>query len=208
MFLPNPNLEIGSWNFFEVRKDVFQKMHYVSHCPLAKADGEAVQRQHAELKYLSHQVNKFWRQLSDQERQCMMNMLGIGLSGAGALGMGISAATALGTAVVEECLLTAVTGGMSLLFSGALAGISYLQYEELKKKLAAKATTVESLRVARERYAVSLKAHCPPRYYGRTAFDPQVTSLVHNLQLIFNDFTVTDLWQQDDDNLNWYGAPA
>ena len=31
---------------------------------------------------------------------------------------------------------SAVTGGLSLVFTGALAGLSYMQWEELKKKLA------------------------------------------------------------------------
>ena len=208
MFLPNPNLKIGSWNYFEVRMDAFKTMHYVSHCPVGDLDGKLIEKHYQELKFQANQVNKFWRQLSDQERHCMMTMLGIGLSGAGAATMGLGAATAIGTAIAEECLLSAVTGGLSLVVSGGLATISYLQWEELKKKLAAKKVTVEALRIARERYADLLHDHCPFQYKSKVAYDPQVTSLVHRLKLIFDDFEVNDLWQMDDSNLTWYGAPA
>ena len=50
MFLPNPNLKVGSWNFFEVKMDHFKTMHYVSHCPLSTSDGEDTDRQLSDLK--------------------------------------------------------------------------------------------------------------------------------------------------------------
>ena len=205
MFLPNPNLEIGSWNYFEVRKDVFQKMHYVSHCPLAKADGEAVQRQHSQLKYLSHQVTKFWRQLTDQERACVMREIGIVLTGVGAASAAASGVAAL---IAEEAFLGALTGGISLVVAGGLAGLSYLQYEELKKQLSAKMDTTNALRRARDKYAEMLHDHVPFQYKGKVAFDPEVTSLVTQLQQIFENFKINDLWEMDDDNLTWYGAAA
>ena len=119
MFLPNPNLKIGSWNYFEVRMDAFKTMHYVSHCPVSEADAGALEKYYQELKFQANQVNKFWRQLSDQERHCMMTMLGIGLSGAGVATMGLGAATAIGTAIAGECVLSAVTGGLGFIFTGA-----------------------------------------------------------------------------------------
>ena len=77
MFLPNPNLKIGSWNCFEVRMNAFKTMHYVSHCPVSEADAKSLEKYYQELKFQANQVNKFWRQLSDQERHCMMTMLGM-----------------------------------------------------------------------------------------------------------------------------------
>ena len=205
MFLPNPNLKIGSWNYFEVRMDAFANYHYVSHCPLSVAEGEEMERRQAELKYLAAQVNKFWRDLDNQERACMMRELGIGLTAAGSVSAAVSGVAAL---FAEEAIFGAMTCGLSLAISGALAGLSYLQYEELKKSLAAKMVTTNALRRARDKYADLLHDLCPFQYRGKHAFDPQVSGLVLRMKLIFENFDAKDLWELNDDNLTWYGAPA
>jgi len=208
MFLPNPNLKVGSWNFFEVKMDNFKNMYYVSHCPLSIEDGKTMDTDMAILKQQSHEVNQFWRKLEDHERACLMRELGIALTSVGAVGATISGVTAIGAAIAAECALTAITGGVSLLIAGGLAGLSYCQYEELKKSLALKMQTVELFNKKRERFANSLQQHVPTEYQSLQVFDPQVDSLITRMKLIFEDFDFTDLFTENEADLNWYGAPA
>jgi len=208
MFLPNPNLKVGSWNFFEVTMDHFKNMYYVSHCPLSIADGIDMDSQMADLKKQAHEVNQFWRKLEDAERACLMRELGIALTSVGAVGATISGVTAIGAAIASECVLTACTGGISLLIAGGLASISYLQYEELKKALASKMQTVDLFNKKRERFAKSLTLHVPDEYSSLEIFDPQVESIVTRMRLIFEDFDFTCLFFENESDLNWYGAPA
>ena len=208
MFLPNPNLQIGSWNFFEVSMDRYKNMSYVSHCPLVTKDGESVSQTITELKLASHEVSQFWTKLEAKERACIMRELGICLTGVGSASAAIGGATAIATAVAEECLFSALTGGLSLVISGGLAGLSWLQYEELKKALDDKMKTVSVFRSKRARLATLLDIHCPAQYKHLPAFDPQVQGLATRMRLIFEDFKVTDLWEEDEDSLEWSMAVA
>ena len=208
MFLPNPNLELGSWNFFEVKMDRVKTMHYVSHCPLSVEDGKTMDTQIAILKQQANEVNQFWRKLEDHERACLMKEIGIAVAGIGAGAAALSGATAIGTAIATECIATALTGGVSLVVAAGLAGLSWCQYEELKKSLALKMQTVDVFNKKRERFATSLQQHVPTEYKSLELFDPQVDSLVTRMKLIFDDFDFTDLFSQNDSDLNWYGAPA
>jgi hypothetical protein len=208
MFLPNPNLKVGSWNFFEVKMDAFKNLHYVSHCPLSVEDGKAMDTELAVLKQQANEVNQFWRKLEDHERACLMKEIGIAVAGIGAGAAALSGITAIGTAIATECALTALTGGVSLFVAAGLAGISYCQYEELKKSLAIKMQTVDVFNKKRERFATSLQKHVPTEYKSLEVFDPQVDSLVTRLKLIFDDFDFTDLFTENESGLNWYGAPA
>ena len=208
MFLPNPNLKVGSWNFFEVNTDRFINMHYVSHCPLSVEDGKTMDTELAVLKQQANEVNQFWRKLEDHERACLMKEIGIAVAGIGAGAAALSGATAITTAIATECIFTALTGGVSLIVAAGLAGLSYCQYEELKKSLALKMQTVDVFNKKRERFAISLQQHVPTEYKSLELFDPQVDSLVTRMKLIFEDFDFTDLFSQNDSDLNWYGAPA
>ena len=208
MFLPNPNLKVGSWNFFEVKMDNFKTMYYVSHCPLSIEDGKTMDTDMAILKQQSHEVNQFWRKLEDHERACVMRQLGFGVAAASSALALYGGAATIGTAVATECLLTALTGGITLAIGLGVAGISYCQYEELKKSLALKMQTVELFNKKRERFANSLQQHVPTEYQSLQVFDPQVDSLITRLKLIFEDFDFTDLFTENEADLNWYGAPA
>jgi hypothetical protein len=208
MFLPNPNLKIGSWNFFEVSMDKFKTMHYVSHCPLSTEDGTTLDNDIALLKQQSHEVAKFWRELEQHERECIMRELGIATSALFAVGAGVAGVSAIGTALATECLLTAATGGLSLILSAAVAGGAYLQYEQLKERLEAKTSATDLFNKKRERFALSLQQHVPDEYSSLELFDPQVQTLVKRLQLIFEDFDFIDMFFDDESDLTWYHATA
>ena len=68
--------------------------------------------------------------------------------------------------------------------------------------------TVELFNKKRERFAKSLELHVPTEYKSLQVFDPQVDSLITRMKLIFEDFDFTDLFTENEADLNWYGAPA
>ena len=209
MFLPNPNLQLGSWNFFEVEYDKFRNMHYVSHCALSKSDGEMMEASIADLKAISHQMSQMWIKLENEERQICMRTVGIGLTAFGAGSVAYGAATAAAEAIAEEALLSVILPfGIGIAVSAGLAGLSYLQYEEKKQALKGHTRTLKSFMAKRSAFAAKMSLHVPAKYRFCELYDPQVQGIVTRVRLMYDNFDWESVFVQDDNNFSWSAAAA
>jgi hypothetical protein len=204
MFLSSDDLCLGKWYFFEMEMDSFKNLKYISHHMLDTNSAQAIDADIQLMKKLSHDVVRMWRSLEDADRQIFMRHLGIGLTGLGA-----ASATATGVAsLLTEGLFGAATGGLSLVVGGALAGLTYLQYEERKSALEKRMQLFTKYQNRRSLLARALIRAVPNQYAHLDCFDPQVQAIVTRLSMIIKDFDFQKFCQVNDDTYEYAYARA
>lgn len=204
MFLSSDDLVLGKWYYFEMEMDKLKNLKYISHYMLDTDKAQAIDADIQLMKKLSHDVVRMWRSLEDADRQIFMRELGIGLTGLGA-----ASATATGVAsLLTEGLFGFATGGVSLLVGGALAGLTYLQYEERKSALDKRLKQFSQYKLRRSLLARALIRTVPNHYAHLDCFDPQVQAIVTRLAMIIKDFNFQQFCQLNDDCFEYAYAGA
>ena len=160
------------------------------------------------MKTSAHEVEQMWRKLEATDRQILMREAGIGLSALGSASAAWGGLTGIATALAEESLLGALTGGASLVVSAGLAGFSYLQYEERKDALKAKTKMITRFRVIRKVLVNEMSKVMPIEYRVLDVYDPQVKAIVTRLKLILKDFDVADFMANSDEDWEFRTQPA
>lgn len=205
MFLSSDDLVLGKWYYFEMEMDNLKNLKYISHYMLDADKAQAIDTDIQLMKKLSHDVVRMWRSLEDADRQIFMRELGIGLTG---LGAASATATGFATMLTAEGLLGAATGGVSLLVGGALAGLTYLQYEERKSALEKRLQQFSQYKLRRSLLARALIRTVPNHYAHLDCFDPQVQAIVTRLGMIIKDFDFQQFCQLNDDGFEYAYAGA
>ena len=192
-FYTKADLKPGAWYFVKTQVNDFGIQTAISYKPLPEADGEEMQRAYAELKTTAHEAEKMWKRLGKEDRMIVARTLGMGLTGLGAASAGLGAAEGIGAFLFEECLLSGVTGGLSLVIGGVLAGLTVLQYEERKEALAFHMNTIEAYNRLRKRLSDQLAMHLPAQYRTLQPLDPQAVSIVGHSKYFISNFSWQDL---------------
>lgn len=205
MFLSSDDLVLGKWYFFEMEMDSFKNLKYISHHMLDTNSAQAIDADIQLMKKLSHDVVRMWRSLEDADRQIFMRELGIGLTGLGAVS---ATATGFASMLAGESILGGLTGGLSLVVGGALAGLTYLQYEERKAALEKRLQLFTKYQNRRSLLARAIIRAVPNQYAHLDCFDPQVQAIVSRLSMIIKDFDFQKFCQLNDDTYEYAYAGA
>ena len=198
--LKTDDLCMGKWYFFEVSKDILENYQYVSHCLLNTDEAVSTDQRIEELLKSSIKVVKSWKSLQSSDRQILMREVGIGLTAAGAASAGCSG---LFTMLAAETVGGFLSGGVTLLVSGGLATISYLQYEERKEALSLKTRQLSEFRRLRSRFVRSMYKMTPSQYDHLDCWDPQITSIVTRMKGMINNFDVSQFFETEDSNYQY-----
>lgn len=189
-FGSNLDLKVNEWYFFEVQANAVLQYKYVSHRPLTQTQNESLHQAQSDLALAANEAVRVWRQMEREERALFLQAIGIGTTGTLAA---TSAVNAIGSFMAEEAVLGAVTGGFSLLFSGAMAAATYLQYEARKEAVLQNARTIEHFHFKRKLLSDKLALHTPMEYRHLVPLNPQVNAIVTRTRLMITNFNLEDL---------------
>ena len=206
--LPKDDLLVGRWYFFEVSTDALKTYHYKSHSLLETNNGKGLDDDIQLLKKLTHDVVRMWKSLEDADRQIMMRELGIGLGAAGAASAAATGLYGIAEAIAAESLLGCATGGLSLVIGGALAGFTYLQYEERKSALAKRQQQLARFLQRRTLFARQMVRLMPSQYMHLEVMNPEVQSMAIKLRDMVANMDIHQFFSTDQSTWNWAGATA
>ena len=187
------NIKTSTWLFAEVEVDNFGNHLAVSHVPLATGTGRKMQEALRKLKLSSHQTVEMWKTIDANDRLIVAKTIGVGLGCITGTATAIGAVQGLSAFVLEECLLGAVTGGLSLVATGGIAVLTAMQEEDRKKALAAKTDIMNRWFVLRKQLSDHMTMHMPIEYRYLEPLDPQSEGIVSQCKYFIENFNHIDL---------------
>lgn len=203
IYVKTDTLKLGQWYFFELKLNAYKQLEYVSHKEVAKQEGDEFALRLKNLQQHADRAVAMWNKSTAAQKAVIAKSLGCGLAGIGAASF---AADAAGTLLFEG-LGGVLSGGTSLVISGALATISIIQYEEAKAAVSLQTAAIKEYKKAQKAYTKWLNRLCPLAYEELDVIDPEIQSLVLQIKKMIADFEWGDLWSSSDEiNLNYAAA--
>lgn len=196
-------LQLGQWYFFHLRMNIHKQLVHVSNNPVTKQEGEEFALKLKNLQQYADKAVVLWGKASQAEKAVIAKSVGCALTGFGAASF---ACDAIGSLIFEG-LGGVLSGGTSLVISGALATISAIQYEEAKTAVKVHTAAIQEYHKAKNTYAAWLCRLCPIEYLEMDVLDPEIQSLVLRLKKMVTDFEWPSIWNGSDEiNFNFATA--
>lgn len=194
----------GKWYFLELKTTNWETYEYVSHAEVSEVTCEELQLRIRNLEQWAIKAEAAWDSLESAQKAVIAKSLGCALAGAAAGGFLIDAA---GT-IAAEGILGIATGGLSLLFGGALGVVSAIAWEERVAAVANEKHCIEMYNNVATNFQRFVIKSCPDQYDGLPILDPQLCSTVLRIQKIFSNYTLSNLVGSNNEPLSFNLATA
>lgn len=187
--LEQDQLELGQWYFFHMKASPLKTLQYISHRAVTKQEGEDFALRLQNLEQCATKAADAWNKLGKVKQQVLAKEISMAMTGAAATGFFVDAAAT----VVTEGLLGIGTGGVSLLFSGGLAALTYFQYEQYKETLKVEIALMTEYHKSAANFRRYLYRLCPEEYMNLDAVDPQISCVLVRMKEVIRGFDFSDL---------------
>ena len=187
--LADDRLNLGQWYFFHLKASPLLTLQYISHRSIPEGAGEDFALKLQNLEQCAVKAADAWSKLTKVKQQVLGKEISMTLSGVAATGFFVDAAAT----VAAEGLLGIGTGGLSLLFSGGLAALTYLQYEQNKDALKVEIGLMNEYQKAAVNFRRYLYRICPDEYLSLDTVDPQINCVLVRMKEVIRGFDFSDL---------------